>query len=244
MFGNKIHKTLTSFYIKRLPSNRITVQNILMKKHIVLASLLLAFCTTETIAQYRGKPVTHRDRYRNHPQRTIRSVTHFEPTVNVSFGYGFPNVDQYRMAEFYNAYKGNASQTGPFMAALDYQFSPFMSIGVMATYGKVSAPYYYTDNNDRFTGKLENTALMLNLVNYIPAGSAVSPYIRLAAGANIWQQDYRDEHGLPLDYIVKPSAFAYQASLGAKFNMSERAGLFVEAGYGKYILNGGLAFKF
>jgi hypothetical protein len=220
-----------------------------MKTKLGFLFVLLALVAIDATAQYggyRGRrvPVRRGSRYQPPPQRASRQYSPFTPTVNLSFGYGFPNVDQYRMAEFYNAYKGNASQTGPFMAALDYQFSRFMSIGVMATYGKVNAPYYYYDNNDRFTGKLENTALMLNLVNYIPAGRAVSPYFRAAAGVNVWQQDYRDEHGLPLDYIIKPSAFAYQVSFGAKFNMSERAGLFVEAGYGKYILNGGLAFKF
>jgi hypothetical protein len=219
-----------------------------MKIKFGLLLILVGSIVSEAGAQpgaYRRQRVIVRPappaRYQAPPQRVRTQYSSFKPTVNLSFGYGFPNVDQYRMAKFYNAIKGNVSQTGPFMASLDYQFSPYTSLGVMATYGKVSAPYYYTDNYDKFTGKLENTALMLNLVNYFPVSPAVSPYLRLAGGANIWQQD---EHGLPLDYIVAPSAFAYQVSLGAKFNMSENAGLFVEAGYGKYILNGGVAFKF
>jgi len=39
-------------------------------------------------------------------------------------------------------------------------------------------------------------------------------------------------------------ALAYQVSFGAKFHLSKEAGLFLEAGYGKYILNGGLALSF
>lgn len=218
-----------------------------MKKHSVFLVCLLAFCATETMAQ--GRRIERRDRYPSRPQRSTRVVTrvvrpHFEPTVNISIGYGFPNADQYRMASFYNAYKGNLSQTGPFMAALDYQFSRHTSIGVMATHGKVSAPYYYNDGIGGFKGKVENTAIMLNLVNYFPGSRAVSPYLRTAAGINIWEQDYYEEGGEHFGYVTKPSAFAYQASLGAKFNLSQGAGLFVEAGYGKYILNGGLAFKF
>jgi hypothetical protein len=37
---------------------------------------------------------------------------------------------------------------------------------------------------------------------------------------------------------------AYQVGLGANFKLSPNAGFFIEAGYGKYILNGGLSLKF
>ena len=40
------------------------------------------------------------------------------------------------------------------------------------------------------------------------------------------------------------SDFAYQASIGTRFNMSPNAGFFIEAGYGKYIISGGLKMSF
>jgi len=61
---------------------------------------------------------------------------------------------------------------------------------------------------------------------------------------NTWKQDYIDAAGNKLNYIEKPSELAYQAGLGAQFSLSDNARIFLEAGYGKYILHGGLSFVF
>jgi hypothetical protein len=182
--------------------------------------------------------------YRERPQ-----LPPFQPSVNISFGYSYPNLDYTHFANFYNMYKGNvSSQKGPFTGTIDYQFSRYMSIGALGTYGKVSLPYYTADNTSGLpdmTGNFENWSLMLNIVTYFPTRTrAVSPYLRTAIGVNHWIQDYSDASGVKTAGIPEPSTLAYQASLGAKFNLSPRAGIFMEAGYGKYILNGGLALKF
>jgi opacity protein-like surface antigen len=172
----------------------------------------------------------------------------FEPSVNLSIGYGFPNQDKYELADFYNYYKGNLSQSGPVTGALDYQFSRNMSIGVMVTHGKVSVPYY--DYNNPYTsvlkGSLDNWAFMLNIVRYMPVNSSkISPYIRTAIGINSWTQNYTDSSGSKINLGgAQPNDFAYQVGIGAKFKLSKNAGIFAEAGYGKYILHGGAFFKF
>ena len=188
-----------------------------------------------------------RERYQQYQQRP--QLPPFQPSVNISFGYSYPNLDYTHFANFYNMYKGNVSnQTGPFTGAIDYQFSRYMSIGVLGTYGKVTQPYYDMDNTTGvpdLTGNYENWSLMLNVVSYFPTHTrAVSPYLRTAVGVNHWIQDYADATGAKTMGIPEPSTLAYQASLGAKFNLSPRAGIFMEAGYGKYIVNGGLALKF
>jgi hypothetical protein len=122
-----------------------------------------------------------------------------------------------------------------------------MSIGVMVTHGTVKAPYYdYSNpgNTPDFMGRLNNTSVMLDLVRYIPAGPAVTPYFRTAIGVNIWDQAYKDASGSQVADGGDFPSLAYQVSFGAKFHLTKQAGLFVEAGYGKYILNGGLAFTF
>ena len=181
---------------------------------------------------------------RQHPQ-----LPPFQPSVNISAGYGFPNVDKEQFADLLNLYKGTVkNQTGPFTGAIDYQFSRYMSIGVMGTYGKVSQPYYTFNNNTTtpdMTAHYENWSLMLNLVSYFPTRTkAVSPYLRTAIGYQNWTQDYTNADGSKEVGVDEPSNLAYQVSLGAKFNLSPRAGIFLEAGYGKYIASGGLALKF
>jgi len=38
---------------------------------------------------------------------------------------------------------------------------------------------------------------------------------------------------------AEPNIIGYQVSLGARIKLSPNAGCFMEAGYGKYIINGG-----
>lgn len=172
----------------------------------------------------------------------------FQPVVNISIGYGFPNLDKYQLPNYYNDYQGTVSQTGPITGAVDYQFSRTASIGVMVTHGTVKVPYYNYNSSSTpdFIGSLDNWSIMLNYVNYMPvAGDKVSPYFRTAIGVNIWNQNFTDNSGNPISMPVSnPSDLAYQIGLGVIFHLTPKAGLFVEGGYGKYILHGGLAFKF
>ena len=187
-----------------------------------------------------------RPQQRNRSQQ--QNLPKFEPSVNLSIGYGFPNQDKDQLADFYNYYKGNITQTGPVTGALDYQFSRNMSIGVMITHGEVSVPYYGYNNpyTSALKGSLDNWAFMLNIVRYMPVNtSKVSPYIRTAIGINTWTQNYIDASGNKINSGgPQPTDLAYQVGLGAKFKLSKNAGFFAEAGYGKYILHGGVFFKF
>ncbi len=186
--------------------------------------------------------------YRPRPRRPpMEDLPEFKPTLNFSIGYGFPALDKMYLPQYYNSYQGNISQTGPITAALDYQFARSLSIGIIATYNSVSAPYYdYNTSTPDFTAKLTTWSFMFDLVRYFPVNSTVvSPYIRTAIGINAWTQSYKDPSGnnaavAPVDL----PDLAYQVGIGAKFYVAQNAGFFVEAGYGKYILHGGLTFKF
>ena len=171
----------------------------------------------------------------------------FQPTVNLSFGYGFPNLDKDELPEFSNLYKGTTtSQTGPITGAIDYRFSRNMSIGVLVTHGKVKLHTIIIMMLQllHLQGSLDNWSVMLNFMHYIPAGEKVTPYIRTAIGINTWQQNYTDPQGNKINMDGTPSELAYQVGLGADFYLSKNAGIFLEGGYGKYILHGGLTFKF
>ncbi|HVZ96941.1 MAG TPA: hypothetical protein VG847_08710 [Chitinophagaceae bacterium] len=179
--------------------------------------------------------------------RQNRNLPPFQPSVNVSFGYGFPNLDKDALPDFYNQYKGNASsQTGPVTGAIDYRFSRAMSMGIMVTHGDVKVPYYNYNGSSApaFTGSLDNWCFMFDLVNYIPAGERVTPYIRTAIGINTWTQSFTDSSGGKLNLAGNPSELAYQVGIGADFYLSKNAAIFVEGGYGKYIVHGGISFKF
>ena len=177
-------------------------------------------------------------RYGNNRNQRKNDLPSFKPFVSVSLGYGFPNLDKEQLpGNSYNYYQGNVTQTGPVTGSIDYQFSRLASIGVLVTHGNVSIPYYDYNaaSSPAYTGKLDNWSIMLNYVSYIPVnGDKVSPYLRTAIGFNLWNK-INQPNNLP--------DLAYQLGLGVKFNLTDRTGLFVEGGYGKYILHGGLSFK-
>lgn len=214
------------------------------KTLLTVLSLLFLIASEAQMRRMYGKPRHARGRQ----ERAGRNLPRFQPTVNLSFGYGFPALDKDFLPEFYEAYRGDITQTGPITGALDYQFSRVMSIGVMVTHSKVSAPYYdyYSSSADpAFTARLNNWSFMLNITRYIPVSAAVTPYLRTAIGFNSWEQTYTDPNGNKAPVIPADLPdFAYQAGIGARFNLSKNAGIFLEAGYGKYIAHGGLTLKF
>ncbi len=216
--------------------------------------LCIFFLFISTLAESQVIMMGRMPRYRMRPPRSKtqpkQKQPKFEPSVNLSLGYGFPNGDKNYLPSYYNEYNSGTMQSGPFTGAIDYRFSRNMSLGILVTHGMLKAPYY---NYGSFSGipdfnfKTDNWAFMLNMLHYIPVQGAknIMPYTRIAVGFNVWTQNYTDASG---NKISMPPAdlpdLAYQLSLGAQIKMSKNAGFFLEAGYGKYILNGGLTFKF
>jgi opacity protein-like surface antigen len=182
------------------------------------------------------------------PSNMRRQMPSFQPTVNLSIGYSYPNLDKNYLPEYSNANMGTIAQQGPIAGSIDYRFSRNMSIGATVSHGWVSVPYYNYNNNTStpdFNAKLDNWAIMFNLKSYLSAGGKVEPYIRTSIGVNKWKEEYTDGTGVKVNMpALDLPDLAYQVGLGAEFKMSKNAAFYAEAGYGKYILQGGLTFKF
>ena len=183
---------------------------------------------------YRGSYVHRRPQSR-------QSYSTFKPVVYLSLGYGFPNVDAYQFSSDYNSglFKGNVYQNGPFTGSIDYRYNRNNSIGVMTTFGKVSVPYNDIYNSYQGTINLETWSVMLNFMQYAPLSNSGTLFFREALGANINNVSYTGNIS-----SYEPDAFAYQLGIGVKFRLANNLGFFTEAGYGKYIINGGLSFSF
>lgn len=185
--------------------------------------------------------------YHRKPQLPRPQLPKFDPVVHISVGYGFPNLDKNELPVLYNYYRGTFSQSGPITGSIDYQFNRNLGIGVLITHGKVSAPYYDYSNTTTpaLNGTLNNWSFMLNIMRYLPVtGTKITPYLRTAVGVNSWEQNFTDANGAKVNMNVIASDLAYQVGLGTRFYLSKNAGLFAEIGYGKYIVQGGLSFKF
>ncbi len=183
------------------------------------------------------------------PQRRVQRGPQqppFKPVVNFSVGYGYPSLDKNQFVSFYNYYRGTVDDKGTITGALDVQFSRTSSIGAIVSHGFMRTSYYDYANMSgppSLTASLENWSVMLNFMNYIPVSEQFQPYIRTAIGLNFWDERYKDPTGAKMNVGGEPTQLAYQVGLGAKAFLSKNTGLFVEAGYGKYILHGGLTFR-
>lgn len=224
-----------------------------MKKLLILFIVLTLFSSIK--AQYGGVYISPRIGYSMgyHPYPRGNnykrdSSYRFKPSMSINVGYGLPNLDKYQFAQTYQFYNQPYSETGPIAAAIDYRFSRTMAVGLLITSGTSKTNYYdYYSNNPSaaFQGKLSSTAIMLDLVNYMPVNNNhIAPYLRTALGVNIWNEDYYNTNGNKINFSSYPTDFAYQVSIGSNFYIAEHVGFFAEVGYGKYIFNAGLAFKF
>jgi opacity protein-like surface antigen len=213
-----------------------------MRKGILLGIILVA-CFCEGYSQYGG----YGGRYGGYRRQRMPppQIINFTPSLDISVGYGFPNLDKYLLDDFHGYYAGSTTQTGPIIANVDYHFSPRMAIGVMVNYGKVSRPYYrYSTGVQDFTGSLTNTAVLLNFTRYLGMSQKIMPYTRTAIGFNTGQAKYLAPDGSKIEGSDDGTTLAYQVGLGVKFNVTQHGGFFIDAGYGKYIASAGLSLKF
>jgi predicted porin len=213
-----------------------------MKKAVIISLILL--CGFYSDAQVWMGSTIRIGAPRTYRRGPGREPVKYNPSVDFSIGYGFPNLDKNLLSDFYGYYRSNASQTGPVSGSIDYQYSKYNSIGILATYGKASVLYNSYGTASSVTGNIESWSVMLNLINYMPGTDKVNPYLRTAIGINSATINYLYNDGTHAFGSNSPSDLAYQVSLGAKFGLSKKSSFFIEAGYGKYILQGCLSFKF
>jgi predicted porin len=229
-----------------------------MRKYLLITFFLLSVSADFAYSQvsigvgvgprmgYGGYGQVYGRPYQRRRLQKSQNLPKFNPIVRFSLGYGYPNLDKSQMASFYGYSLSNVKQTGPITGSLDYQYSQNSSIGLMVTHGQVSGSYYDYNNPTGpavMSGSLDNWSVMVNMMNYMPGSEKVVPYFRTAVGINIWTPKYTDAIGNKMNGLSDPNQLAYQVSLGANIHLSKNTGLFMEAGYGKYIVQGGLTFR-
>lgn len=229
-----------------------------MRKYLLITLFLLSASADFAYSQvsigvgvgprmgYGGYGPAYQRPYQRRRLQKSQNQPKFEPIIRFSLGYGYPNLDKSQMASFYGYSLSNIKQTGPITGSLDFQYSHYSSFGVMVTHGQVSGSYFAYSNPTgpaAMSGSLDNWSVMVNMMNYMPGSEKVAPYLRTAVGINIWTLNYADTIRNKMNGISDPNQLAYQVSLGANIHLSKNTGLFMEAGYGKYIVQGGLSFR-
>lgn len=160
--------------------------------------------------------------------------------VSLSLGAGFPNLDTRYLPAFDGMSMSGATGSAVVSGSLTCRVTRRLEAGVTTTYGSVSASYSEPGSVGSagfpgFSGKLEGWTIMATLQRTFPMGRRVSAYIKTALGAHLWTQSYT-EPGVSADLPV----LAKQVCGGVRLRCLRRAGLFVEAGYGEYVVLGGI----
>ncbi|HTJ10472.1 MAG TPA: hypothetical protein VL547_00525 [Dinghuibacter sp.] len=157
--------------------------------------------------------------------------------VSFSVGAGLPNLDTRYLPAFDGMSMGGVTRSAVVTGSLMCRVTRRLEAGVTTTYGSVSASYSEPGSVgfSGFSGKLEDWTIMATLQRTFPMGRRVSAYIKTALGAHLWTQSYT-EPGASADLPV----LAKQVCGGVRLRCLRRAGLFVEAGYGEYVVLGGI----
>lgn len=218
------------------------------RKNISLFFITAFLITTTTNAQIIVRTRSGITVLKQVRQNKHRKDEKFKLHFHVSTGYGIPNVDQSYLPEYYSFSRSRIYEKGPFTGSLDLQLNKKTSVGLLVTSGSVSAAYHnYNPNSplQEFTGRFDNYSVMFSLNRYLTVNSKIIPYTRIAMGVNLWKQSYIDSDGANADVSqVDLPELAFQASVGVKLKIVRAIALFVDAGYGKYILNAGFSFSF
>ncbi len=181
---------------------------------------------------------------------------HDKGQLHFSYGYGFPRTDDGRF-DFHkdkNAYR--VEGVGPFIFKAEYGLTRQLSIGVSATYTQYTSdweeqrfdPFWQRDLWFRYGTKLHDIGAMLRLNYHWVVTPRSDLYVGGGLGYNYWKSEdfteFQPEDSLFTSYFKQPGPFAAEITLGYRYYFRQRNAIFIEAGYGKSIVQAGFVFKF
>ncbi len=161
-----------------------------------------------------------------------------------SVQYGFPNTIKKSLESFFGFEQTNKKSIGPVSINYEYHLRPQLSVGVNISYASYSADYKdILGLATAFTGKIRNTALMLQTIKYFETEGDILIYTKGNIGLNLWSGEYIASNGSVFKNFNAPTPVAYNAVVGLKYGFGPSTFGYIEAGYGKYIVAIGLSVK-
>ena len=181
---------------------------------------------------------------------------HDRGQIHMSYGYGFPRLDdgKFKFNKDKNAYR--VEGVGPFAFKVEYGLSRQLSIGLSATYIQYTSdweelrfdPYHQREIWFKYGTKLHDVSAMLRL-NYHWIVTARSDfYVGGGMGYNYWKSEdfttFTPEDTTFNSSFKNPGPFAAELTLGYRLYFRQRNAFYIEAGYGKSVIQAGFVFKF
>lgn len=181
---------------------------------------------------------------------------HDRGQIHMSYGYGFPRLDDNRF-NFHkdkNAYR--VEGVGPFIFKAEYGLSRQISIGLSATYIQYTSdweeqrfdPYHQRTLWFKFGTKAHDVTAMLRLNYHWIVTPRSDLYIGGGMGYNYWKSEdfttFSPEDSTFNAFFKQPAPFAAELTIGYRHYFRQRNAFYMEAGYGRSIIQAGFVFKF
>ncbi|MEO5643543.1 MAG: hypothetical protein ABIQ40_12760 [Bacteroidia bacterium] len=171
----------------------------------------------------------------------------------ISIGYGFPNLGK-SIFNTYNTYNDfKVSGFGPMHVKYEYGVSDKIGIGVsvnIVTF-KVAwteAPYSYSDSTVAYEHRIKSSAYsaLARLNIHFATQEKIDPYWGIGIGYSGRKYTYSSDDpnytsGIAL---TNPIPIGFESTLGCRFFFTENIGAYIEVGFSKSIVQGGLVAKF
>lgn len=182
--------------------------------------------------------------------------SHDKGQLHFSYGYGFPRLDnrRFKLHKDENAYKVDG--VGPFIFKAEYGLTRQLSIGLSATYVQYTSEWEqqrFSEFHQKnlwfvYGTKVHDLAAMLRLNYHWVVTPRSDLYVGGGLGYNRWRSEdftnFTPEDSTFNSFFKKPDPFAAEITLGYRYYFRQRNAVFIEAGYGKSIVQAGFVFKF
>lgn len=214
---------------------------------IFLGMVLLILCSLQTSAQFFTIPKW--DYYWD-------TKAHEKGQIHFSYGYGQPRLDK-KLFDFHKDEKEfRVVGVGPFFWKAEYGLSRKLSVALSASYILYKSDWTRihfdafrgVDRAYTYGNTLHDISANLRFNYHLFVNKEWDVYIGGGAGYNYFKsQDFTDY--LPEDTTFQshfkiPYPVSYEMTLGARYFFLTRTAIYIEAGIGKALVQGGFVFKF
>jgi outer membrane protein W len=180
-----------------------------------------------------------------------------EGAMVLTVGYGFPNLGKAILKTYETEAGYKASGFGPAHIKFEYGLTDKFGMGVSIGYvgykvswqSEVEEYNSTTGNYDLKTYeeglKGTNFGVLLRMNFHFATSDKVDPYWGIGAGYNKYTfKFYSDDPNSIDESLTFPIPVGFESSVGARFYFTENIGAYAELGWGKSLIQAGLAAKF
>jgi opacity protein-like surface antigen len=174
----------------------------------------------------------------------------YQGSSTVTIGYGFPNIGKSILKIGNSAGVTDSKITGVGPIHVKYEYAVSDKVGVGVSLGYVSFADEYTQDNGgaapyKYKDAITSFGILARFNYHFGGNEKVDPYVGLGAGYNNWtaKTTTNDPDGIGNTFTI-PIKIGFEGGVGVRYYFTPNIGAYAELGYGKSILQGGLAFKF